>query len=119
MLPAMKALFLAFVFMSCGLLPVISDDAQLKVGSMAVARDPTGTVLGTDSAQSLDKLMEFVRDQDQEAIKKLMRERHVVGIKSGSKVKILSFDSRENAYKVRVSGSTQEIWLIKETVFAK
>ena len=82
---SMKVLFLAFVFMSCGLLPVISDDAQLKPGLMAVARDPTGTVLGTDSTQSLNKLMEFARDQDQEAIKQLMREGHVVGIKSGSK----------------------------------
>jgi hypothetical protein len=119
MLPAMKALFLAFVFMSSGLLPVISDDAQLKVGSMAVARDPTGTVLGADSTQSLDKLMEFVRGQDLKAIKELMREGHIVDIKSGSTVKILSFDSRANAYKVRVFGSTKEIWLIKETVFAK
>jgi hypothetical protein len=45
--------------------------------------------------------MEFVRGQDPEAIRDLMRQGHVVGIKSGSKVKILSFDSRENAYKVR------------------
>ena len=119
MLPAMKALFLAFVFMSCGLLPAISDDAQLKAGSMAVARDPTGTVLGGDSTQSLDKLMEFVRGQDLKAIKELMREGHIVDIKSGSIVKILSFDSRANAYKVRVFGSTKEIWLIKENVFAK
>ena len=119
MLPAMKALFLAFVFMSSGLLPVISDDAQLKVGSMAVGRDPTGTVIGADSTQSLDKLMEFVRGQDLKAIKELMREGHIVDIKSGSTVKILSFDSRANAYKVRVFGSTKEIWLIKENVFAK
>jgi hypothetical protein len=119
MLPAMKALFLAFAFMSCGLLPAISDDAQLKAGSMAVARDPTGTVLGGDSTQSLDKLMEFVRGQDLKAIKELMREGHIVDIKSGSTVKILSFDSRGNAYKVRVFGSTKEIWLIKENVFAK
>jgi hypothetical protein len=119
MLPAMKALFLVFVFMSCALLPVISDDAHLKVGSMAVARDPTGTVLGADSTQSLDKLMEFVRDQDLKAIKELIREGHIVDIKSGSTVKILSFDSRGNAYKVRMFGSTKEIWLIKETVFAK
>jgi hypothetical protein len=119
MFPVMKALFLAFVFMSLSLLPVISDDTQLELGSTAVARDPTGTVLGTDSTQSLDKLMEFVRGQDPEAIKDLMRQGHVVGIKSGSKVKILSFDSRENAYKVRLFGSTQEIWMIKETVFAK
>ena len=115
----MKALFLAFVFMSCGLLPAISDDAQLELGSMAVARDPTGTVLGTDSTQVLGKLMDFVRDQDQEGIKELKRERHLVGIKSGSKVKILSFNSGENAYKVRVFGSGKEIWLIKENVFAK
>ena len=119
MLPAMKALFLAFVFMSSGLLLVISDDAQLKVGAMAVARDPTGTVLGADSTQSLDKLMEFVRGQDLRAIKELMREGHIVDIKSGSTVNILSFDSRANAYKVRVFGSTKEIWLIKENVFAK
>jgi hypothetical protein len=115
----MKALFLAFVFMSCGLLPAISDDAQLKAGSMAVARDPTGTVLGADSTQSMDKLMEFARGQDLKAIKELLREGHIVDIKSGSTVKILSFDSRGNAYKVRVFGSTKEIWLIKENVFAK
>jgi hypothetical protein len=86
---------------------------------MAVARDPTGTALGADSTQSLDKLMEFARGQDLKAIKELLREGHIVDIKSGSTVKILSFDSRGNAYKVRVFGSTKEIWLIKENVFAK
>jgi len=55
MLPAMKAFLLAFVFISFGLLPVISNDAQLKLGSTAVARDPTGSVLGTDSTQTLDQ----------------------------------------------------------------
>jgi hypothetical protein len=115
----MKTLFLALIVLELGLSPVISDVAQLEVGSMAVARDPTGSVLGTDSTQSLDKLTEFARDQDPEAVKKLMREGHVVGIKNGSKVRILWFDSGENAYKVRVFGSTREIWLIKENVFAK
>ncbi|MBV9298561.1 MAG: hypothetical protein JO066_06250 [Verrucomicrobia bacterium] len=115
----MKALFLAFILISVALLPVISDAAQLEIGSMAVARDPTGTVLGTDSTQSLEKLMDFVRNQDQQGIKELRRHGHLVDIKSGSKVKILSFDSGENAYKVRVFGSGQEIWLIKETVLPK
>ncbi len=87
MLPAMKALFLAFVFMSCGLLPAISDDAQLKAGSMAVARDPTGTVLGADSTQSLDKLMEFARGQDLKAIRELMREATSSTLRAGRQLR--------------------------------
>ena len=115
----MKAPILTFAFMSLGLLPVMSDDAQFERGSVAVARDPTGSVLGTDSTQSLDQLMEFVRDQDQEAVKELTREGHLFSIKSGSSVEILGFDSGEHAYKVRVIGSKKEIWLVKETVFNK
>ena len=115
----MKAPILMFAFMSLGLVPVMSDDAQLKRGSVVVARDPTGSVLGTDSTQSLDQLMEFVRNQDQRAVKKLTREGHLFRIKNGSSVEILGFDSGEHAYKVRVIGSKKEIWLVKETVFNK
>jgi hypothetical protein len=115
----MKAFFLAFVFMSLGLSPLIADDGPFKPGSLAVARDPTESVLGTDSTQNLDKLMDIARDQDQAAEKELLREGHVVEIKSGSKVQILGFDSDESAYKVRVFGSTKEIWLIKDNAFAK
>ena len=115
----MKAPILMFAFVSLGLVPVMSDDAQLERGSVVVARDPTGSVLGTDSTQSLDQLMEFVRNQDQRAVKKLTREGHLFRIKNGSSVEILGFDSGEHAYKVRVIGSNKEIWLVKETVFNK
>jgi hypothetical protein len=115
----MNAPTLAFAFMSLGLLPVVSDEAQFARGSVAVARDPTGSVLGTDSTQSLVQLMEFARDQDQEAVKELVREGHIFSIESGSSVLILMFDSGEHAYKVRVIGSNKEIYLVKETVFTK
>jgi hypothetical protein len=116
---AMKAPILMFASMSLGLVPVMSDHAQLERGSVVVARDQTGSVLGTDSTQSLDQLMEFVRNQDQGAVKRLTREGHLFRIKSGSSVEILGFDSGEHAYKVRVIGSNKEIWLVKETVFNK
>ena len=115
----MKAFFLAFVLLSVGLFPVFSDNPKLKPGSAAVANDPTGSVLGTDSSQALDQLMDSARNQDQEAIKRLKKKGHIVEIKSGSGVTILSFDSSKNAYKVRVVGSGKELWLIKENVVAK
>jgi hypothetical protein len=115
----MKTLFLAFVFVSFGLSPVIADEVQLKVGTTAVARDPSGSVLGVDTIQSLNQLMELARNQDPGAVKKLKGEGHIVDIKNGSRVTILLFDSGNNAYKVRVSGSAKEVWLIKENVFAK
>jgi hypothetical protein len=119
MLLLVKAFLLTLLLMSVGLSPVISDDAKLKPGSSAVATDPTGSVLGTDSTQTLDQLMDFVRNQDLEAVKKLKKEGHVVEIRDGSRVTILSFDSSKNAYKVRMFGSNKELWLIKENVVAK
>ena len=98
---------------------VIAFVRNVREAWVVVARDPTGSVLGTDSTQSLDQLMEFVRNQDQRAVKKLTREGHLFRIKSGSSVEILGFDSGEHAYKVRVIGSNKEIWLVKETVFNK
>jgi hypothetical protein len=80
---------------------------------------PTGTVLGTDSTQNPDKLLDLVRNQDQDGIKQLRRGGQFAGIKSGSKVKMLSFDSGQNAYKERVFGSGKEVWLIKESLFAE
>ena len=115
----MKAFFLAFVFLSVGLFPVFSDNPKLKPGSAAVASDPTGSVLGTDTTQALDQLMDSARNQDQEAIKRLKKGGHIVEIKSGSGVTILSFDSSENAYKVRLVGSNKVLWLVKENVVAK
>ena len=113
---AMNAPTLIFAFMSLGVPPVMSGDAQFERGSVAVARDPTGSVLGTDSTQCLDQLMEFARHQDQEAVKELMREGHLFSIESGSSVEILGFDSDEHAYKVRLIGSNKEVYLVKETV---
>ena len=61
----MKAPILTFAFMSLGLVRVMSDDAQfVNAGQWPALVIPTGSVLGTDSTQSLDQLMEFVRDQD-------------------------------------------------------
>jgi hypothetical protein len=116
---AMKVSFLTLALMFLGLLPVISDDTELVRGAVAVARDPTGSVLGTDSTQSLDQLMAFARDQDQESVEELTREGHLFSIRSGSRVEILAFDSNEHGYKVRVLGSNKEFWLVKETVFDK
>lgn len=110
-------LILAFAFL--GLLPVISEEAQFESGSVVVARDPTGSVLGTDNTQSLDQLMEFARVQDQEGVQELAREGHLFSITSGTSVVILRLDIGEHAYKVRVIGSNQEIYLVKETVFRK
>jgi hypothetical protein len=115
---AIRFVTFTLVLLISGLLPVISSETQLELGSVAVARDPTGSVLGTDSTQILDKLIEFARDQDEEAVKELTREGHLFGIKSGSEVEILSFDPAEHAYKVRLIGSNKEIWLIKETISA-
>jgi hypothetical protein len=115
----MKTLFLAFAFIAFGYWPVIAGDAQLKAGSIAVARDPSGSALGMDSVQSLNQLMELARNQDQDAVRKLKGQGHVVEVKNGARVTILSFDPGNNAYKVHVSGSTKEVWLIKENVFAK
>jgi hypothetical protein len=114
-----KALFLAFVLLSVGPFPVFSDNAKLKPGSAAIASDPTGSVLGMDSTQALDQLMDSARNQDQEAIKRLKKAGHIVEIRSGSRVTILAFDSSKNAYKVRVAGSDKELWLIRENVVAK
>ena len=117
---AMNAPTLTFAFISLlGLLPVMSDEAQFARGAVAVARDPTGIVLGTDSIQKLNQLMDFARGQDPEAAKELMREGHLFSIESGSSVEILGFNSGEHAYKVRVIGSNKEICLVKETVFNK
>jgi hypothetical protein len=115
----MKAPILMFAFMSLGLVPVMSDDAQLERGSVAVARDPTGYVLGTDSTQSLESAHGIRAQSRPGGSQKLTREAHLFRIKSGSSVEILGFDSGEHAYKVRVIGSNKEIWLVKETVFNK
>lgn len=115
----MNALTLTFALMFVGLLPILADEAEIETGTVAVARDPTGSVLGTDSTQSLDQLMEFARVQDQEGVQELAREGHLFSIKSGSSVVILMLDLSQHAYKVRVIGSNQEIFLVKETVFKK
>lgn len=115
----MNARTLTFAFISLSLLPVFSDEAQLERGSLAVARDPTGSVLATDTTESLDQLMEFARYQDQEAVQELVREGHLFRIKSGSSVVILMFDLSEHAYKVRIIGSNKEVYLVKETLFRK
>jgi hypothetical protein len=110
---------LTFAFISLSLLSVIADEAQFECGSVAVARDPTGSVLGTDSTRSLEQLLEFARVQDQEGVQELAREGHLFSIKSGSSIVILMLDLGVHAYKVRVIGSNQEIFLVKETVFKK
>ena len=116
---AMNALALTFAFMSFGLLGVMAEESHFEYGSVAVARDPTGSVLGTDSTQSLEQLMEFARVQDEEGVQELVREGHLFSIKSGSRVVILMLDMSEHAYKVRVIGTNQEIFLVKETVCTK
>jgi hypothetical protein len=113
----LPTLTLAFAFL--GLLPVMSGEAQFESGSVVVARDPTGSVLGTDNTQSLDQLMEFARVQDQEGVQELARKGHLFSIESGTSVVILRLDIGEHAYKVRVIGSNQEIYLVKETLFRK
>jgi hypothetical protein len=44
---------------------------------------------------------------------------HLFSIESGTSVVILRLDIGEHAYKVRVIGSNQEIYLVKETLFRK
>ena len=115
----MNARTLTFAFFSLGVLPVSSDEAQLERGSVAIVRDPTGSVLATDNTQSLDQLIEFARIQDQEAVQELVRQGHLFSIESGSSVVILMFNPSEHAYKVRLIGSNKEAYLVKETVFSK
>jgi hypothetical protein len=92
-------------------------DDRLHAGDTAYANDPTNVlVFATDSIQSLDKLMSYIRDQDKGAMRQLLLEGHLIPLKEGAKIKILSFDPAENAYRVRPFGSTDEVWLIKEFV---
>jgi hypothetical protein len=115
----MKALILATVSIAFGLLPLIAGDVALKPGSFAIARDPDGFALGADSIESFDQLQEHRTKEDKAAIKEMVADGHVVGIKTDSKIEIVMFSERRNAYQVRASGSTQELWLAKENVFAK
>ena len=98
----------------------LKADDFIARGAVAVANDPANQVaFGTDTAQSLHMFMEYVRELDPRAIEQLYSEGHVIGVPNGSKVEILDFDSGEHAYKVRVIGSTKEVWLIKELVSAE
>ena len=62
----------------------------------------------------MDKLMKYMQDRDYGAVRQLYSQGHVIAVPNGSKVEI--FDSGENAYRVRVIGSTKDVWLIKELV---
>jgi hypothetical protein len=73
----------------------------------------------TPGVESFDQLQEHRTKEDKAAIKEMVADGHVVGIKSDSKIEIVMFSERKNAYQVRAFGSTQELWLAKENVFAK
>jgi hypothetical protein len=99
-----KAIFSILAIAAISFSSLKADD-HIPRGSIAVANDPTNQVaFGSDSTKSMDKLMKYMQD------------RHVIAVPNGSKVKILDFDSGENAYRVRVIGSTKDVWLIKELV---
>jgi hypothetical protein len=98
----------------------LEADDLIASGAVAVANDPTSEIaFGTDTTQSLHKFMEYVRELDPRKIEQLYSEGHVIGVPNGSKVEILDFDPGEHAYKVRLIGSTKEVWLIKELVSAE
>ena len=114
-----KYIFSIFAIATIAVSSLKADDLIAR-GAVAVANDPTNELaFGTDTTKSLDRFMQCVRDLDPRAIEQLYSEGHVIGVPNGSKVEILDFDSGEHAYKVRVIGSTKEVWLIKELVSAK
>jgi hypothetical protein len=114
-----KYIFSIFAIATIAVSSLKADDLIAR-GTVAVANDPTNKIaFGTDTTQSLHMFMEFVRELDPRAIEQLYLQGHVIGIPNGSKVQILDFDSGEDAYKVRVIGSTKEVWLTKELVSAE
>ena len=72
-----------------------------------------------DSIESLHQLQEHRAKEDKAAIKEVVADGRVVGIKTDSKIEIVCFSEHRNAYQVRAFGSTQELWLSKENVFVK
>jgi len=97
----------------------MAGEVSLEPGSFAVARDPDGFALGADSIESLQQLQEHRAKEDKAAIKEMVADGHVIGIKTDSKIEIVNFSEHRNAYQVRAFGSTQELWVSKENVFAQ
>jgi hypothetical protein len=111
-----KAIFSILAIAAISFSSLKADD-HIPRGSIAVANDPTNQVaFGSDSTKSMDKLMKYMQDRYYGAVRQLYSQGHVIAVPNGSKVKILDFDSGENAYRVRVIGSTKDVWLIKELV---
>ena len=89
----------------------------MPTGSSVIINDPTNTVcFGTDTIATLDLFMTDIADKDTDAMKELLSEGHLIPIENGSKATTVDFNRDANAYKVRVFGSNQAVWVMKELV---